>query len=294
MILLSVIIVNYNTCDDLRRCLGALHDCRPMPEVIVVDNDSSDGSAEMVRAAFPRVVLLTPGRNLWFCGGNNMGLAAAHGKYALLLNPDTIPPPGALAAMVAFMEAHPDYAGCTMQMRYPAHGADSGAIQRTCSRIPTLAYLLWTQTALRFLRPAHVRALDQAHYYGDWTRETERDVEAMPGSCCLMRRDELRLNDDLWLYFPEDDLARRHAGRKFRFLASHTIIHREKAATRTARATQVYFRDLFIYTRAHHGRAAALLMATSARPLAWALAWRWRLRTRAMGRSSPPTPETSA
>jgi GT2 family glycosyltransferase len=273
MILLSVIIVNYNTRDDLHACLTALHDCRPMPEVIVVDNASSDGSAAMVEAEFPRVTLVTPGRNMMFCGGNNLGAAVAHGKYALLLNPDTQPPSGALAAMVAFMEAHPDYAGCTMQMRYP-----DGGIQRTCSRTPTFSYLLLTQTALKLLFPRRAQRAEDAHYYADWSRECERDVEAMPGSCCLMRRDELRLDEDLWLYFPEDDLARRHTGRKFRFLTSHTIIHREKSATRSARATEIYFRDLIVYTRKHHGLPAAALMWLCSRPLAWGMALRWRTR----------------
>ncbi|MDZ4763653.1 MAG: glycosyltransferase family 2 protein [Chloroflexota bacterium] len=298
MVLLSVVIVDYRTPEDLRRCLTALHDCRPMPEVIVVDNAASAAgrspSADLVRAEFPRVVLLTPGRNLWFCGGNNLGVAVAHGKYALLLNPDTIPPPGALAALVAFMEAHPDYAGCTLRLCYPKSDGSAGDVQRTCSQIPTFSYLLWTQTALRFVRPAHVRQLDQAHYYGDWTRDNERDVAALPGSCCLMRRDDLRLNEALWLYFPEDDLARRFAGRKFRFLTSHTIIHREKSATRTALATRVYFRDLLVYTRLHHGRTAAALMWLCSRPLAWGLALRWRLKTASVTRHSASAAETSA
>ncbi|HLU11049.1 MAG TPA: glycosyltransferase, partial [Oceanobacillus sp.] len=69
---LSIIIVNYNTREDLRLCLTALRDCQPMPEVIVVDNASKDGSAEMVRDEFPQVTLLAPGRNTWFCGGNNL------------------------------------------------------------------------------------------------------------------------------------------------------------------------------------------------------------------------------
>jgi hypothetical protein len=274
-LLLSVVIVNYNTRADLHACLTALHDCRPMPEVIVVDNASSDDSAAMVAHDFPRVVLITPGRNLWFCGGNNLGVAAAHGKYVLLLNPDTIPPSGAMAAMAQFMEAHPDYAGCTMRLAYP----DTGEVQRTCSRVPTFGYLLLTQTALRLLLPARAARAEHDHYYGGWSRDDDRDVAAMPGSCCLMRRDDLRLEDRLWLYFPEDDLARRFAGRKFRFLASHTILHREKSATRNARATRVYFRDLIVYTQIHHGRAAAALMWLLSRPLAWGMALQWQRRS---------------
>lgn len=282
-ILLSVVIVNYNTREDLRACLTALHDCRPMPEVIVVDNASKDSSAAMVREYFPRVVLLTPGRNTWFCGGNNLGLAAAHGKYALLLNPDTVPPPGALGRMVQFMEANPAYAGVTVQLRYP-----SGDIQRTCSRIPTYTYLLLTQTVLRFLLIKTRSAAESFHWYDGWDRDTDYDVEAIPGSCTLMRRADIHLNDNLLLYFPEEDLARRAGtggdGRKFRFLASESILHREKSATRNASATRIYFRDMLVYTRAYHGIERAALLWLLSRPLAWGLAISWMVKARRAAR----------
>lgn len=275
LITLSVVVVNYNTHDDLRACLDALHECRPRPEIIVVDNDSRDGSAEMVRREFPRVVLLLPQRNLWFCGGNNLGVAVAHSEYVLLLNPDTIPPPGALGSMVDFIRANPDYAGVTMQLRYP-----NGEIQRTCSRIPTYEYLVLAHTPIGWLRARRRRLVAAHHWYEDegWARDRDFDVQAVPGSCTLMRREELQLDEKLLLYFPEEDLARRAGGRLFRFLASQAIIHREKSATRSALATRVYFRDLMVYTRKHHGAARAMLLWILTRPLAWGLAVRWRLR----------------
>lgn len=270
---LSIIIVNYNTREDLRVCLTALQDCQPMPEVIVVDNASTDGSAEMVRMEFPGVTLLAPGRNTWFCGGNNLGVRAAHGEYALLLNPDTTPSVDALAAMVAFMDEHPEYAGATIQLRYP-----NGEIQRTCSHIPTYPYLLLTQTPLRWLLPGKRRRAEALHWYDGWARDADYDVAVVPGSCLLMRRHELALDDRLLLYFPEDDLARRSGGRKFRFLASSYILHREKSATQTAVATQIYFRDLLVYARKHHGLAGAMLLWLLTRPMKWGMALRWWLR----------------
>lgn len=275
---LSVVIVNYNTCADLRLCLQSLRESSPLPsgvlpEVIVVDNASTDGSAEMVRAEFPNVTLLTPERNLWFCGGNNLGVQAATKPYALLLNPDTIVPPDALATMVRFIDEHPDYAGVTMQLRYP-----SGEIQRTCSRTPTYRYLILTQTLLRWLLPGMRKRAEAWHWYEGWNRDVDFDVEAVPGSCTLMRREELWLDDTLLLYFPEDDLARRTNGRKFRFIATPHIIHREKSATRNAKATRIYFRDLLVYTRKYHGTGAAALMWLLTRPLAWGIALRWWLR----------------
>lgn len=269
---LSVIIVSYNTCADLRLCLSALlrSTIADQTEILVVDNASSDGSAAMVRAEFPSVRLLEPGRNLWFCAGNNYGLAHARGHYALLLNPDTVVDPGSLAALVTFMDEHPDYAGATLQLRYP-----DGRIQRTCSAIATYRYLLLTHTPLGLIaRRARQRA-EADHWYAGWERDRDRDVAAVPGSCTFMRRADLRLEEKLRLYFNEDDLARRWAGRKFRFLAGPPIIHREKSSTRTAAASRIYFRDLFTFTRIHFGFGRAALLWLLSRPLAWGIQLKW-------------------
>ena len=270
---LSIVIVNYNTREDLRLCLTALCDCQPLPEVIVVDNDSKDGSADMVRREFSQVVLLTPGRNTWFCGGNNLGIRAAHREYTLLLNPDTIPSQDALEAMVRFMDEHPEYAGATSQLRYP-----NGEIQRTCSRIPTYRYLFLTQTPLRWSLSGMRKRAEAWHWYAGWERDTDCDVEVVPGSCLLVKRNDHLLDDRLLLYFPEDDLATRMEGRKFRFLASSYIVHREKSVTRSALATRVYFRDLIVYTRKHHGMLGAALMWLLTRSMVWGMALRWWLR----------------
>lgn len=263
---LSVVIVNYQTRAHLEKCLPALNASPLRPEVIVVDNDGSAAGLESTGAR----VLAQP-VNRWFCGGNNAGIDAAQGDYVLLLNPDTIPQPGALEALVAFMDSHPDYAGATIQLRYP-----DGRIQRTCSRRPTYAYLLLNHTPLGWLLRGWRDSLNARHWYAGWERDTERDVEVLPGSCLLMRRADLRLADSLLLYFPEDDLARRFAGAKFRFLAGAYIIHDEKAVTQSWLATQVYFRDLLVYTRRHHGRAAWALLWLLSRPLLWGMALKRR------------------
>jgi len=272
---LSVVIVNYNTRDDLRLCLAALAQSTiaDQTEVIVVDNASTDGSAALVRADFPWVVLLEPGRNLGFCAGNNYGVARASGVYALLLNPDTVIQPGSLAALVQFMDANPDYAGATMQLRYP-----DGTIQRTCSAVTAYLYLLLTHTPLGWIMSAARRRAEAAHWYAGWQRDRDRDVAAIPGSCTLLRRADLRLDERLFLYFNEDELAHRCAGRRFRFLADPFITHREKSSTRTARAAQIYFRDLLTFTHAQFGWPRMALLWVLSRPLAWGIQLKWRLR----------------
>jgi N-acetylglucosaminyl-diphospho-decaprenol L-rhamnosyltransferase len=266
---LSVVIVNYNTRDLLRDCLASLAASTQPAEVIVVDNASSDGSADMVAAEFPQVRLLAQPQNTWFCGGNNIGVEAASGEYVLLLNPDTVVMADTLAVMVNFMDANPDYSGATVQLRYP-----DGGIQCTCSRVPTYAYLLASHTPLGTMLPRWRGGLARRHWYEDenFNRTTSRDVAAMPGSCTLMRRKDLHLNPELLLYFPEDDLARRFDGHYFRFIAATYIIHHEKSATRSWLASRIYFRDLRVYVRTHHGTGAAWLMWLLTRPL-WLGMW---------------------
>jgi hypothetical protein len=264
---LSVVIVNYNTWDHLQACLPALLSSPLKPEIIVVDND---GGASEIETLFPSVQRLPQTENRWFCEGNNIGIDAAHGDYLLLLNPDTIPQPGALEAMVAFLDSHPDYAGVTIQLRYP-----NGEIQRTCSRIPAYAYLLLNHTPLLIFRRWRAR-LNAQHWYGNWARDNSRDVEVLPGSCLMMRRGDLRLDGDLKLYFPEDDLAQRFKSAKFRFLADSFIIHNEKSVTKSWSATEVYFRDMLLYTRKHHGSAAWGLLWLLSRPLLWGMKYRAR------------------
>jgi GT2 family glycosyltransferase len=265
--LLSVVIVNYNTRDLLRACLDSLL-VQPTPlEIIVVDNASADGSAKMVRDNFVErgVRLLAQDTNTWFCGGNNIGIEAAQGDYVLLLNPDTVVAPDALGKMLAFLQAHPDYAGVTAQLVYP----DGRGLQRTCAKRMTLAYLWAHYTPLGWLLPTWKRQ-QASRLYPDWGRDSDKDVEAVPGSCTLMRRDEIRLDDDLWLYFPEETLAEevyQQNQRPFRFLAEARIEHHERAATQSWFATQIYFRDMRVFVRKHYGWGAMVLLWLGTRPL---------------------------
>jgi len=105
---LSVIILNYNTSGLLKACLSAVLESNGFEgrnmEVIVVDNNSSDGSAEMVRKEFPEVKLIRNKKNLGFSAGNNAGIKNARGKFLLLLNTDTSVEPDALITILKVME----------------------------------------------------------------------------------------------------------------------------------------------------------------------------------------------
>jgi len=264
---LSVVIVSYNTRELLRNCLQSLRESVGLDlEIIVVDNASSDGSAEMARAEFPEVKLLAQSLNTWYCGGNNIGIDAASAEAVLLLNPDTEVAPDALARMRRFLLDHPDYVGVTAQLCYP-----NGELQPTCARIPDFRHLLMAYSTLGYLLPTLKRELHSEVTYGEWDRGGDRDVEAIPGACTMMRRGDIRLDDDLLLYFPEETLARRHR-EPMRFLASARIIHHEKSSTRSWFATSIFFRDMLVYCRKHHGISKMLLLWALSRPVYW-LMW---------------------
>jgi len=107
----SIIIVSFNAKADLVRCLESLHadPVRAAHEIVVVDNHSTDGSAEAARA-WPGVRVIENDANIGFARANNIGIRASSGDNILLLNSDTIVPPGAIDRLLDILNLHPDVA----------------------------------------------------------------------------------------------------------------------------------------------------------------------------------------
>jgi GT2 family glycosyltransferase len=105
----SVVIVNWNTRELVLQCVDSIKCSTALPlQIVVVDNGSHDGSADALAAAHPDVTLVRAGENLGFARGNNLGFRHAHGEHLVLLNSDTIVLPGAIDALVRYLDAHPD------------------------------------------------------------------------------------------------------------------------------------------------------------------------------------------
>lgn len=149
---LSVLIVNWNTRDLLRACLAslrtALAESRLAAEILVVDNASADGSADMVAAEFPEARLFANRENLNYARGNNQGLAEAKGAAVLLLNPDTEVPAGALEALLEGLAEHPDWGAVAPALVFPG-----GAVQESVRGFPTPLALFGELTGLARLFP---------------------------------------------------------------------------------------------------------------------------------------------
>lgn len=255
---LSIIIVNYNTREPLRRCLESIkaHQAPLQVETIVVDNASKDGSTDMVRRVMPEAILIEPGHNTWFTGGNNIGLQRASGDYVLILNPDTVFQQGTLQTMLAYLKAHPQVGAITCQMRFP-----DGGLQNTGSRVPGYIDLLLGYTFLGvLLRPWRDNRRKQMWFEG-WERNTTRPVEVIPDSNLMAPRGLIQqlkgFDETLKLYFTEDDICRRiiDAGYEIHFVAEATLLHEEHASTSQVQrlASQVYFQDLILFSRKYYG-----------------------------------------
>jgi len=183
----SIVIVSWNVRELLNDCLesielhrGAL-DC----EIIVVDNQSVDGSTEMVRRVFPSVVLIENAANVGFAAANNQGFDVATGRHVFILNPDTRLVDDSLPRLVQILDEHPGLGVVGPRLCYP-----DGEVQEPCARrFPSLLYVL-----------AHeLLALDAVPLLRRWVRrrfrgysyESSHPVEAISGAAMLARRDVL-------------------------------------------------------------------------------------------------------
>jgi N-acetylglucosaminyl-diphospho-decaprenol L-rhamnosyltransferase len=265
MVDLSIVILSWNVRDLLRQCLESVASGRPLSanhpplvtEIIVVDNASSDGSVEMVRAEFAAVRLIANQTNRGYTGGNNDGIAAATGRYVMILNPDTRVLDDALAAMVAYADAHPDVGVVGPQLLNP-----DGGVQSSRRRFPTLMTGLFESTWLQPLAPRDVL---RRYYVLDRPDDTIQEVDWLFGACFLVRRKVIQqvgtLDEDFFMYSEEMDWCyrMRQAGWKVVYLPEAQVIHYGgKSSDQVAAQRHIYFQTSKVrYFRKHHGALTA-------------------------------------
>jgi N-acetylglucosaminyl-diphospho-decaprenol L-rhamnosyltransferase len=258
---LSVVIVNWNVRDLLRRCLHSVAESskaetpkRLSVQVIVVDNGSSDGSVPMLRGEFPQIKLIANEANLGFTRANNQGLSISDGRYALLLNPDTEVLDRALGEMVAYMDLHPAVGALGPQLIY----AD-GRVQSSRRRFPGLdtAFLEGT-----FLQQSFPRSRILSRYYVlDRPENETQEVDWLVGACLLMRREALDqvgpLDERFFMYSEEMDWCYRAKGRGWNvvYLPAAQVIHHEgKSSEQVLPVRHIQFqRSKVLFFKKHHG-----------------------------------------
>lgn len=263
----AVLVVNWNTRDLLAECLQSVIDNAQGLSVhtVVVDNASSDGSAEMVRAQFPNVRLLALPDNLGFVGGNNLAYRSLDTlpRYVLMLNPDARLLPGALPQMVSWMDAHPHAGACG-----PLTLNTDDTLQLSWTRFPTVWSEIWGR---------HDRQLGPGTAGISLTADALRrvpDAQAVDwvsGACLLVRGQVLArdlggvlFDPDFQMYSEETDLCRRlrRAGYQTFFLPQAEAVHHygKSSGQAQARTLRLLYRSKFLFMRKHCGPMAEALL----------------------------------
>jgi GT2 family glycosyltransferase len=223
---LSIIIVNWNSLLVLKDCLESL--TRGIDgftaEVWVVDNASGDDSADYVRSAHPQVRLIANPNNLGFAAANNQAARLSGGRYLLLLNPDTIVPPGSMGRLLSYAEQNPKIGILGPKLEYP-----DGSPQRSCwCAFPGLkmafedAFYLWKLSWLPLTRSVECSEADLRH---------PLDVAHLLGACILVRREVWLaagpLDEGFFMYLEETDLClkAKQLGWRIVYDPDVTIIH---------------------------------------------------------------------
>ncbi len=274
--------MSWNVRELLRACLNSLrrypstsHEQR----IVVVDNASGDGTLEMLQCDFPEVCVVANGTNRGFTGGNNDGLRriaqSATPAFVLLLNPDTEVTPGALDALLASAEAHPEAGLIGPQLRYP-----DGRVQSSRRRFPTLGTALFEST---WLQPIAPRRLLDAYYVRDRRDDEVCAVDWVVGAAMLVRWEAYQQVGGLdersfFMYSEELDWCRRikAAGWQVLYDPRAVIVHHEgRSSAQVSAQRMIYFNTSKVrYFAKHHGQAQAGVLRAA---LLSMFAWQWAL-----------------
>lgn len=222
----SICIVTYKVRDLLRDCLNSLAASTRLDyEVIVVDNGSQDGVVEMLQSEFPSVELIENNQNLGFTRPINQAMRLSHGKYLVLLNPDTLILPEALDTLVAFMQDHPQVGICG-----PKVLNRDGTLQKPCRRGESRPWAVLTYfSGLSRLFP---KSKLFGEYLMSYMDEDETHLVAgVSGSCMLVRREtinQIGYMDERFFAYQEDAdycYRARQAGWQIVYMPQSRIIH---------------------------------------------------------------------
>ncbi|OGF21566.1 hypothetical protein A2316_03195 [Candidatus Falkowbacteria bacterium RIFOXYB2_FULL_38_15] len=273
---LSIITVNWKVKDLLEKCLRSVYQqAKDISfEVFVVDNDSGDGSVEMVREKFPQVLLTASNDNLGFAKGNNVAAKDAKGRYILLLNPDTEILDNAIGKMVKFMDNHPGcgIAGCKLLNPDLTH-------QPSVRRFPN-----FLSQALILLKLHHLfpHSSPMSHYLAeDFDYTKTQPVDQVMGAFFMIRRKVIEkiglLDEKFWIWFEEVDYCKRakEAGFKILYTPEAKIIHYYGQSFKqvyNVKKQKDFNKSLTYYFKKHQPLWQRILIGIL-KPISVALAW---------------------
>lgn len=277
---LAVAVVSMNTRDVLADCLSSVLAVDP-PEVVVIDNGSTDGSIELVRTRFAQVRLIVNDRNVGYGAAGNQAIASCAAPAVLLLNSDTLLEANALLELGAYLAAHPRAA-----VVGPRLANRDGSLQRSTYPWPSATDTLLGESGLHLL--VRRAPLLRERSWRTWRHDAARPVPWVLGAALAIRREPFEavggFDERFFMYGEEVDLCRRlhDAGHETHFAPVTTVVHLGAASTATR---PVEMRREFLvskrrYMLKHEGRRPAARLLAVMRAAARARLVRDRLRRR--------------
>jgi len=250
---LSIIIVSWNACEFLRGCLNSIRTsgCLLVREIIVVDNASADGSAEMVATEFPEVTLIRSNENLGFARGNNLGIRQASGTWLALINSDVKVHPGCFEQLVGYLEGH-----TSVGLVGPRVVGRDGQTQPTDWHLPTV----WT-TACRSLALDKILLRSSKRNVKRSMSGNAVNVEVLSGCFWVVRREAVAqvggLDERFFFYAEDLDWCKRFWDAKWKVVfvpgASATHFGGGSSAVAPFRYSIELLRANLAYWKKHHG-----------------------------------------
>jgi GT2 family glycosyltransferase len=256
----AIVIVSYNTRADLERCLASLHDPAPAAshEIVVVDNASSDESVNAARR-WPAVRVIESSTNRGFASANNVGIRATVSRNVLLLNSDTVVPPGAIDRLLTVLDRHPDAAVVGPRLIDGSGAAELsfGAMLNPVSELRQRRLMRGLERGDLITR-AQVEAMTRQDHWPDW----------VSGACLLVRRPDAEavglLDERFFMYTEDVDFcaAIRARGRRILFAASIEVVHlRGRSAATAPEATRAAYRRSHLAFYQKHSPALAPILS---------------------------------
>lgn len=262
---LSIIIVNYNVEYFLEQCLHSVRKaCKNIEcDVYVVDNNSVDGSVEMVAEKFPEVILIANKDNPGFSKANNQAIQISKAEYVLLLNPDTVVEEDTFEKVVDFMDQHPDAGGLGVKMI----DGKGNFLPESKRGLPTPAVAFYKIFGLSKLFPKSKKFAK--YHLGHLNNDETHEIDVLSGAFMLMRKetlDKIGLLDETFFMYGEDiDLSYRITlgGYKNYYYPETSIIHYKGESTKKGSLNYVFvfYNAMIIFAKKHFSQKHASIFS---------------------------------
>ncbi len=254
---ISIIITSWNTKKLLKACLHSIYQFSPDEqfEVIVVDNNSHDGSASMVETEFTQVRLIKNAENTGYAKGNNIGFSNSTGEYILLLGSDTEVLPNTIQHMIDFLDKNKDTGIVSCRLEFP-----TGELQRSCKKFPTIGNAVAMYLSMNFLNKKYLMS--------DFAHEEIKEIDQPDATCIMIRRTALQqfiFDERFSILYNDVDLCKRIKlhGWKVIFLPTAKIIHHGSQSTKQAppNIRLVMYQNILLYYQIYFGFYTRFLLA---------------------------------